>query len=119
MNNGIDSANAGLTALIYALQALSLVTGVTLFAAAIMNYVKRDDVRGSWLESHFQWQIRTFWWSLLWTVLGALTLIVLIGYLILGVELLWFIYRVIKGWLWLRDGKSMYDNPTIVNTRSR
>ncbi len=121
MRNDINSGDAGITALVYGLQALSLITGITLFAAVIVNYVKRDDVRGSWLESHFRWQIRTFWYSLLWTVLGALTLILLIGYLILGLELLWFIYRVAKGWLRLRDGQPMYaDNgEVVINTRSR
>lgn len=110
MSNDLNSSNAGITALVYGLQALSLVTGITLFVAVIIDYVKRDDVRGSWLESHFSWQIRTFWWSLLWTILGALTVVLLIGYLILGIELLWFIYRVLKGWLRLRDERPMYED---------
>ena len=109
MSNDVNSSNAGVTALVYGLQALSLITGITLFAAVIINYVKRDDVRGSWLESHFRWQIRTFWFTLLWTTLGVLTVVLLIGYLILGIQFLWFIYRVAKGWLRLRDGRPMYD----------
>jgi len=109
MSNDINSGNAGLTALVYALQALSLITGITLFVAVIINYVKRSDVRDSWLDSHFRWQIRTFWYGLLWTALGLLTVFILIGYLILGIQLLWFIYRVVKGWLRLRDERPMYE----------
>ncbi len=97
-----------LTSIIYALQAVSLVTGLPLFVAAIINYVKRDDVRGTWFESHFRWQIRTFWFSLLWSVIGAITLIIGIGYIILFAGMIWLIYRIAKGWLNLIDGKVMY-----------
>ncbi len=110
MSNDVNSSNAGITAMVYGLLALSLITGITLFAAVIVNYVKRDEVRGSWLESHFRWQIRTFWFTLLWTALGALTVILLVGYVILGLQFLWFIYRVVKGWLRLREGQPMYDD---------
>jgi len=79
--------------------------------AVIINYVKRNDARGTWLESHFTWQIRTFWYALAWScvvgILGAIFLIVLvgigiwvIGFFILGV---WAIYRIATGWLRLRD----------------
>lgn len=77
-------------------------------AAVIVNYVKRDDVRGTFLESHFRWQIRTFWFGLLWGVVGGLTMILLIGYVVLFVDFIWIIYRIIKGWLDLVDRKPMY-----------
>jgi uncharacterized membrane protein len=83
--------------------------------AVIINYVKKGDARGTWLESHFRWQIRTFWFALAWVVLvalvgGALT-IVLVGFAILGVGLfvlgLWAIYRIARGWLALNDRRPM------------
>jgi len=92
---------------VYALQAASFFLGITYFVAIILDYIKRDDARGTWLESHFRWQIRTFWYSLLWFVLGAITLVVIIGYFILVANGLWLIYRIAKGWLNLNDGKSM------------
>ena len=108
-----------LTHLIYGLHAFSLVTGIIGAAtvvgafltgwpsiiAVILNYVKRGDVRGTWLESHFRWQLRTFWFGLLWVVLCGLFVVVTlgIGLLIAWVPLafvgIWFIYRVVRGWL--------------------
>lgn len=98
-----------LATVVYALQASSFVVGMTLVVAVIINYVKMDDVRGTWLESHFRWQIRTFWFGLLWAVVGAITFLVLIGYLVLVVDAVWVIYRIVKGWLNLNDGKPMYQ----------
>ncbi len=96
-----------LTAVIYALYAFSLFFGISAVVAIVLNYIKRDDVRGTWLESHFRWQIGTFWWSLLWLVVGAITWVILIGWLVWGVACIWFIYRVAKGWLNLYDDKPM------------
>ncbi|MFP4167421.1 MAG: DUF4870 family protein [Desulfonatronovibrionaceae bacterium] len=94
--------------LVYALQTASFAVGVTLIVGVILNYVKMNDVRGTWLESHFRWQIRTFWYSILWTVLGVLTAIVLIGYAVLFANAVWVIYRIIKGWICLSEDKEMY-----------
>jgi len=96
------------TTLVYALQAASILVGVTFLVAVIVNYVKRDDVRNTWLESHFDWQIRTFWFAFLWGVLGVLTLGLGFGFFILVANSVWFIYRIVKGWLNLNDGKEMY-----------
>jgi uncharacterized membrane protein len=96
-----------LTTVIYALYALSLFIGLTAIVAIVLNYIKREEVQGTWLESHFAWQMRTFWWGLLWCVLGAITWIILIGWVILGVAFVWFIYRIAKGWLNLNDNKPM------------
>ena len=101
-------SDKSLTSLIYLLYALSLVLGVTALVAIVMNYVKRDDVQGTWLESHFRWQIRTFWFSLLWGALGVITFLLIVGWFILIADLLWFIYRIVKGWIRLNDGKPMY-----------
>jgi len=74
-----------LSTVIYALYALSLFSGVTAIVAIVLNYIKLDDAKGTWLESHFRWQIRTFWWGLVWFILGGLTWIILIGWVVLGV----------------------------------
>jgi len=116
------------TQAIYALHAFSLLIGIIGTAtvigafltgwpsliAVILNYVKRSDVRGTWLESHFRWQIRTFWYGLLWVVLCGLFIVMTlgIGLLIVWLPLItvtvWFIYRVMRGWLALRDRRPMY-----------
>ena len=112
---------------IYALHAFSLLTGILGTAtvigafligwpsllAVILNYVKRSDVRGTWLESHFRWQIRTFWFGLLWVVLcglfvvGSLGLGLLIVWLPLFIVTMWFVYRIVRGWLALKDRRPM------------
>ena len=114
---------------IYALHSLSLLIGITSAAtiigafvfgvpsiiAVIINYIKRSAVRGTFLESHFRWQIRTFWFAALWAVTGVVLwvvlAIVLIGFLIGPAILLitgfWVIYRVVRGWLALRDRQPM------------
>ena len=97
-----------ITTVVYALQAVSFLFGITYFVAIILNYVKQDDVRGTWLESHFRWQMRTFWFSLPWFVLGFITFFIVIGYFILFANALWIVYRIVKGWLNLNDGKPMY-----------
>lgn len=94
--------------LVYALQAASFLLGVTFIVGVIINYVKKEDVVGTWLESHFRWQIRTFWFSLLWAVLGVITAMIVVGYFIIIANLIWVIYRIVKGWLRLNDGKPMY-----------
>ena len=113
---------------IYGLHAFSLLTGIIGAAtvvgafltgwpsiiAVILNYVKRSEARGTWLESHFRWQIRTFWFGLLWVslclffVVITLGLGLLIAWLPLGIVGIWFIYRIARGWLALRARRPMY-----------
>ena len=124
-----DPSLVTLTHVTYALHALGLaigafgastVIGAFVFGwpsiiAVIINYVKQGDARGTWLESHFRWQIRTFWFALAWVILvglvGAALAIVLIGFAIWGVGLLllglWAIYRIARGWLQLNDRRPM------------
>ena len=117
-----------LTHVIYALHAASLVTGIVgaatiVFAfltgwpsiiAVILNYAKRSDVRGTWLESHFRWQIRTFWFGALWVAVCGLFIVLTLGIGIfiawapLAVVGFWFIYRIARGWLALLDRRPMY-----------
>ena len=96
-----------LTMIIYILQAASFVVGITGIVAIVMNYVKREDTVGTIYESHFAWQIRTFWWGLLWAVIGFLTMVVLVGFVILFANFVWCIYRIVKGFLSWNDGKPM------------
>ncbi|HEY1289414.1 MAG TPA: hypothetical protein VGF58_13885 [Burkholderiales bacterium] len=96
-----------LTTAVYALQAAGFLNGITWIVALIVNYVKRDEVKGSWLESHFRWQIRTFWWGLLWGAIGVITFLIIIGWFILVADSIWIIYRIVKGWLSLNDGKAV------------
>ena len=121
-----DESLVSYTHVIYALHALAVLTAATIvggficglpsIVAVIMNYARRSAVRGTFLESHFTWQIRTFWAALFWALfIGAVTFplaIILIGipmflagYLALAV---WIVYRVLRGWLALRDRRPMY-----------
>ena len=97
---------------VYILQALGFIILITPVIGVIVNYIKDDDVRGSWLESHFRWQKATFWYGLLWILLGILTAWIGIGYLLLWVLPVWFIYRIARGWIYLVDGKEMYPQTT-------
>ena len=101
-------ASKTITTAVYALQALSFFVGITILAAIIINYVKLEDVQGTWLESHFRWQMRTFWFGLLWSVVGVISLSVFVGLFVLLINFIWVVYRVIKGWLRLVDNKAMY-----------
>jgi uncharacterized membrane protein len=126
----VDEALISYTHVIYALHALAVLIGVTTAAtivgsficglpsivAVIMNYARRSATRGTFLESHFRWQIRTFWFALLWVlVIWAVTLPLFV--VLIGVPLffagfvalaIWIIYRVARGWLALRDRRPMY-----------
>ncbi len=93
----------------------SFVFGWPSIIAVVINYVKRRDAAGTWLESHFTWQIRTFWWAMLWTLVvgavGGLLAIVLVGFAIWAVGFfvlgLWAIYRIARGWLALNDRRAI------------
>jgi len=98
-----------LTMAVYALQALAFFSGITALVAVIINYVKREEVAGTWLESHFRWQIRTFWFGLLWGVVGGLLTLVVIGFAVLLANAVWIVYRIVKGWLNWSEGRPMYE----------
>ena len=92
----------------------AFLTGWPSIIAVILNYVKRGEAHGSWLESHFRWQIRTFWFGLLWVVLCALFVGLTLGvgllivWLPLAIMTIWLIYRIVRGWLALSNRQSMY-----------
>lgn len=103
-----DDSNKTIATIVYALQAASFLVGITFIVAVVLNYVKKSEVAGTWLESHFKWQIRTFWYGLLWFVIGVATFFLFVGYFVLCANAIWVIYRIVKGWLRLNDGKQMY-----------
>ena len=105
----VTDQQKNLVLLVYILQAAAFLVGITSIAGVIVNYLKRDEVRGTWLETHFNWQIKTFWWALLGFVVGAILLVVVIGGLIMFATSIWVIYRIIKGWLAYNDGKPLPD----------
>lgn len=107
-NAEIERSAKSVTTLIYALYAASILVGITAIVAIVMNYIKKDDVAGTFLESHFRWQIRTFWFGLLWSVVGIVLMVVLVGWAVLFANTVWMIYRIVKGWLRLNDNKPMY-----------
>ncbi|EAZ97453.1 probable transmembrane protein [Marinobacter sp. ELB17] len=91
--------------LVYFLQALGFVFGLTFIAAAIINYVKRADMTSYLAKSHMSFQLRTFWWSVIWTTLSMALSLVIIGYFTLIAAVCWTLYRVIKGFIRLNDNK--------------
>src|SRR5688500_18651413 len=112
-----------LTHVIYGLHAFSALTGmlspamiITAFLtgwpsiiAVILNYVKRSDVRATWLDSHFSWQIRTFWFALLWLAIGAVLFVTVVGipvaFVLWFATGIWVLYRIIRGWLALLSAR--------------
>ncbi len=122
---GVSNSLVTTAQIIYALHALSILIGLTSavtivgafvfgvpsIIAVIMNYVYRHNARGTFLESHFRWQIRTFWFALLWIVIGGMLFVTLIGiplaWIIFIAAGIWVFYRVASGWLTLQDRKPM------------
>ena len=124
-----DPALVTWTHVIYGLHALSVFIGVTGAAtivgsfifgvpsivAVVMNYARRKEVSGTWLESHFSWQIRTFWTALvasaLVLLLSAPLMLVLVGFATAAIGLfvvgIWVLYRVLRGWLALREARTL------------
>lgn len=94
---------------VYGLYALGFVNGLTAIIGAIIAHLRRQDVAGTYLESHFTWQIRTFWISLLAALAGFVLMVIGIGFLILIAVAIWLIYRIVKGWLRLADKKPVED----------
>ncbi len=122
------TANANmvnLTYLIYGLHLFSAINGVLTSAfvvtaflsgwpsilAVVLNYVQRDATRGTYLESHFRWQIRTFWFALLWLLIGAALVVTIVGiplaWIMVTVVGLWVLYRMLRGLARLMDQEAM------------
>ena len=111
MSNELDlfnSKNKKYVLAVYILQSLFFIgLFFTPIMGVVLNYIKDEDVKGSWLESHFLWQKNTFWYGLLWAALASLSF-AFIGWFVLLVASIWYFYRIAKGWIYLSDGKEMY-----------
>lgn len=104
----VNDSSQRLTLIIYILYLASFFVGITAIAAIIINYLKKDEVANTYLASHFRWQIRTFWFAVLWTAIGFITVFLAIGYVILLANGIWMLYRMIRGLLALNERKPMY-----------
>lgn len=130
MNYAIDrDSNRTLTLILYVLYIIAIFSGGLLaIVALVINYIKRDDVRGSIVESHFTWQIRTFWWYLIWNIIafvpflflfftgenvdvfaGVALIATTFCLLVVGISWLWIVYRAILGMIRLNDHQAMYQ----------
>ena len=125
-----DPSDVTWTHVIYALHGFGVLFGVLTSAmvvtsflfslpsivAVIMNYVRRERVRGTFLESHFRWQIRTFWFALLWIAIAAVLsvplMLIVVGFITLWLAAVaigaWVLYRVVRGWMRLSARQPMY-----------
>jgi uncharacterized membrane protein len=92
-----------LTHMLYLLYVLGVLVWFLPVIAVIINYIKEDSVHHTWLESHFIWQKQTFWTFLLWFIIGAILCVVGIGVVILLILFIWYLYRIIRGWIALSD----------------
>lgn len=127
--HGVRPSLVQLTHVIYALHACAVFVGVTSsvvtvaggfvfglpsLLAVFLNYLKRGDVAGTWLESHFRWQIRTFWFTLLWLVIAGMVMLTIVGipiaaWIMIPILGLWVGYRVVCGWLALAGVRPVGD----------
>lgn len=99
------SSEINLTQINYLLYGLGCLVMFTPIVAIVLNYLKRDAVAGTWLESHFDWQIRTFWYGLIGYAIGFVLVWLVVGMPVMLATAVWCIYRVVKGWLRLSEGK--------------
>ncbi len=101
------STNTTLTHVIYGLLAFGAFTFITLIIAGALNYYKKSEVAGTNLESHFDWQIYTFWVALAGFTIGAITKWIFVGYIFTLATICWIAYRVYMGWRALYEGKTI------------
>lgn len=113
--NGPQQSLTNIGHVIYGCYALGFFIGLSWIVGLIIAYVKRDEATGTWLASHFGWQIRTFWWGLLWAILYVPVALILVltviaiplAWLLGAILIIWLIYRVVRGWLRLNDRKAV------------
>jgi len=110
MPTGTDSDKArNLLLITYVLYGLSLINGLTAVAGVIIAHIKVNEVTDTFLQSHYRWLIRTFWIGLIAGVISAVLTIIFIGFLLMAVVFLWYIYRLVKGFLRFNDNKPIED----------
>jgi uncharacterized membrane protein len=90
----------------YVLHLVGSIAGVTSIIGLVLNYIRRDH-HGGLFDSHHRWMIRSFWWAILWVAIGLITIFILIGWVILGLVWLWYVYRHVRGLIALVNGQPM------------
>lgn len=103
---------------VYALQAVGFFFPILWLIGVVVNYVKEDDVAGTLAETHFRWQRRSFWFGVLGLVLAVLTWVILVGWFFFAATYVFMIFRVVKGWMALNEGKTMYP-PLVTPAESK
>lgn len=93
----------GTATLVYALYALSFLLGITYIVGVIVAHLRKASAAGSYVQTHFSYQIRTFWWSFFWLFIGIATVAFIVGYFIIIANAIWIIYRIVKGWMRLSE----------------
>lgn len=112
LHRGVGDDDNTMLHVVYGLYALSYLTGFTLFIGVIIAYVQRGNDLSAKQQDHIDWQIRTFWWSALFGVLILTTPFILgflLGGLLLALATVWFAYRLIKGWYFLYQDRTLDD----------
>lgn len=130
MQDNLNSSERTLTLVLYILYIIAIFSaGVLAIIALIINYIKLDSVKGTMFESHFRWQIRSFWWYLFWNVIAFIPFIFLLFtgenadaffgialgastfcFSVIGIAWVWIVYRAIRGMINLSDGREMYTH---------
>jgi uncharacterized membrane protein len=98
----VDSER-GLVLVSYVLHLVGAVTGVLSIIGLILNYVRRNQP-GTPFADHHTWMIRSFWWAILWGLIGCVLLLIWIGWIVLGLVWLWYLYRHVRGLIALVNG---------------
>ncbi|RZJ08946.1 MAG: hypothetical protein EOP39_12635 [Rubrivivax sp.] len=96
-----------LTLVVYVLYAIGMFSGLPALIGIFLNHLRLADVVGTVYSSHFSWQMRSFWWGLLWWIIGGITVWIGVGFVILGMVWIWQVYRLVRGFLNWSDGKPM------------
>ncbi len=106
-NSLVNSSDSKTHALVsYLLLALGLFTAIPMLFGGIWAMIKRSSALGTIYHSHYTNAIRTFWWTLFWTIVGLISVFILIGYAVLGITWLWALYRLVMGF-----SKILADEP--------
>lgn len=108
---GLHAFSAVMGVLSSAAVVTAFLTGWPSILAVILNYVKRGDVRGTYLGSHFRWQIRTFWWACFWVLVAIVLVLTVVGIPLAWLTIVaigvWVLYRIVRGWLALNEGRAV------------
>jgi uncharacterized membrane protein len=90
----------------YGLHLFGAIAAIPSIVGLIINYVKRDHY-DELFDSHHAWMIRSFWWAILWGIIGCITIFILIGWAILFLVWVWYIYRHVRGLINFLNGEAM------------